>query len=379
MVAAPVVAAALADPGLHPGIRSLIRAILVLTALFCVVVRFRRTPAGHERQQMKWVSLGFGLGLFVYALSEVVYTVSNLLMDGRPWPWTSHLAYGLDRASYVAMAAGLLVSLLGYRLNDADAAIGRSAAYAAITTLIGIVLAVCTVWINRLITGFTGTGNVAVSTALSSVVALLVLTPLRTKVMEWTEAKFQRALVRLRELPKRLNRWQHDDDPHELAQRALDAIVAGVDPQCAALIDGEDREGAPVLAAFGTDPERIEAQLGARRPAERRRDEFPIRIPIQDEIGLMATLLLGRRSDGASYSKEERTAISEITDPLADALRRAERNAELQKELTQVKTRLAEIEAAALGRPAAAAGALEAAQLRRQDQGSGRSDAECPA
>jgi hypothetical protein len=62
--------------------------------------------------------------------------------------WTDVPAERHDRASrvgplgYAMVPIGLLFSVLGYRLNDVDAAIGRSAAYAAVTMLVGVVWAV---------------------------------------------------------------------------------------------------------------------------------------------------------------------------------------------------------------------------------------------
>ena len=62
-----------------------------------------------------------------------------------------------------------------------------------------------------------------------------------------------------------------------------------------------------------------------------------------DHLGVVATLLLGRRSDGASYSKDEKAAIGQITEPLADALRAAARRAE---RYAAIDERFAAVEAA---------------------------------
>ena len=347
LLAAPVAAALLVIPDLPGAAAQSIRGALVAAVLACIVIRFRRTPAGLERQQIKWVMLAFGLGTFLFAVGAALDYArgqSWLMPDMELLAWI--LGYSLTRLSFVIMAAGLIVSLLDYRLNDADVAIGRSLGYAAITTVIAVGWALSTYWLNKTITWATGGSNAALATAVSTVVALLVLTPARTKVMNWTEKRFQRALVRLKALPKRIARWQHGDDPDQIAQLALDAVVEGVGAQRAALIAGTESDDPEILARSLCEDEEILQQTGARRPDHRRADLFPLRLPVEDNFGVVATLLLGRRSDGASYSKEERVAIKAITEPLADALRASSRNASLGSAIGELRKRLEELESA---------------------------------
>ena len=333
-----------------------VRATLLLAALLCIIGRFRSTPKGTERQQMKWATLGLGAGVLLYAIGLALQDYRYLL----PFPaqlltviWM--VSYALQRAAFVAIALGLLVSLLDYRLNDADAALGRSTGYAAVTTLIAIVWAVSTSFINKgitLVTG-SGSGNAALATALSTFVALAVLTPARTRVMGWTEARFQRALVQLRSMPKALARWQHGDDPEFVAERALRDIVAGIGARGAALVLGSGERGG-VLAVHEVEAEAVEAELAA--PGAGGTGQFPLRLPVEDAFGTVATLLVGPRSDGASYSRDERAAIDLIRDPLADALRASMRSADLSGALREMRARIEQMEAAARNRHSAGDG-----------------------
>lgn len=331
------------------------RMTILLAALLCVILRFRFTPRGMERQQMKWVTLGLGAGLLLYAVG-VTYEDFGYLLTVPQGVQTAlwMTAYGLQRLAFVLIALGLLASLLNFRLNDADAALGHSTGYAVITAIIGVVWAVATMWINKGITALTGSGNPALATSISTVVALAVLAPARTRVMSWTEKKFQRALVLLRSLPKALARWQHGGDPELVAERALAAIVKGVNAQGAALVAGAEEDGGLILALHEVEPALVEAQLGERRPADADEDRFPMRVAVADEFGTVATLLLGPRSDGASFSRDERAAILSVREPLADALRAASRRAELAGSIGEIRSRLEEFEKRAKRRKASA-------------------------
>jgi hypothetical protein len=97
--------------------------------------RYRRLPVGTARQQIRWVLLGFAVG---GALGSA-YLVSAMIgvnPNGATGIWVNML---LNIVSWIAVACwalGLLVSLLKYRLYDADAAISRSAGYAALTVML---------------------------------------------------------------------------------------------------------------------------------------------------------------------------------------------------------------------------------------------------
>ena len=347
MVAGPVGGIILVSPIISMEIAESARLALLVLALVCVLARFRHTPSGAERQQMKWATLGLFAGLVIYAGSMILQTVSLYVMTTPEVLYAlMYVQYALHRGAYLIMAAGIVVSLMDYRLNDADAAIGRSTGYALVTTLIAIVWAVSTTWINKGIGLVAGSGNPTLSTALSTLVALAVLTPARTRVMAWTENRFQRALVRLRSLPGRLAKWQHGDDPEPVAQAALAALIDGVNARRAAIVSL--RDGVPhALATYEASPEAAEAAAVGQDPEEG--TSFILRLPLREGQTVVGWLLLGERSDGAAYSGDERAAVKSVLDPLADAIRFTSRRAETQAAFNAViaamEERVARVEA----------------------------------
>lgn len=319
-------------------------AISILLGVALVMLRYSKMPKGPERQQMKWAVFGLAAGLSLWMLSEFLPAPSALpLSTAEFWLLVGSLAVGIIGLALIP--AGIVVSLMEYRLNDADAAISKSLGYAVVTLVVGVVWAITSSVANGFVSRMASDPMVA--TGLSTMMAVLVFAPARTQVLGWTEAKFQRALVRLRALPGKLLRWQSSETPEELADAALVDIVDGVGAAYGAIL-GDNGRAWRVLAANGIEPDSAMEQLTIERPAERRDDPFPIRVTLADEMGEPDLLAIGPRSDGASYTKDERSAIASIVEPLSAAIlacaRRERHIAAMAKSLTALEQRLARIE-----------------------------------
>lgn len=349
MIVGPIGALVLLNAQFDFVTAELARGAMLLTALGCVIIRFRFTPAGAERQQLKWASLGLGAGLIMYGVSMLILLAMNMgwippvFYELGLYEPVRYLQYFMHRIAYLVMAGGVLVCLMDYRLNDADAAIGRSTGYALVTTLIAVIWAVSTAWINSGIALVTGGDNPTLSTALSTMVALAVLTPTQKRILSWTESRFQRALVRLRGLPERLAKWQHEDNPSPVASATLDSIADGVGASHAAVVS-ETPTGPRVLATHEIEADAVRAGLGPDDDSV-----FRLRLPLNEAGTTIGWLLLGPRSDGASYSRQEKIALALVLDPLADAIhfssRREQRHAVLSDALKAMEARLEAMEA----------------------------------
>lgn len=325
------------------------RFALLLVAIGTVFLRFRYTPRGLERQQLKWASLGLSAGMILYAASFGIRMAQASPLGSTPFMLEGYdaLAYAqavLTTVAFLLMALGVLVCLMDYRLNDADAAIARSAGYATVAGGMALFWAVAAVWIDEGMKALVGGENEGLATTISTVLVLLMLNPAQTRIMSWTERTFLRALVRLQELPARLVRWQHEDDPRRVAEATLSAVVDGVNAQYGAVV-AYDGAGLPwVIAAHDVDAE--VALMGLDGPDS---IAFPQRVSLDDGPDHVGWLLIGPRTDGARYSADERAAINMVVDPLSDAirhsLRRNQRHSVLLRSLEDVEARLARMEA----------------------------------
>lgn len=291
--------------------------VLLPAGLLLLGLRYYRMPAGLEKQQIKWAVLGICAGFVLMLAGASISDPKAFEATPGSFAFWTGLSQVIGELGFAAIPAGVGISLFEYRLNDADAAVGKSLGYAIITIVVGVVWAI----VQSVVGDFARSwaGNQAVTSAITTVIAALVFTPARTYVLSWTEKKFQPALVRLRKLPEKLDRWQTCHSPDELAGATLDDLVKGVGAAYAAILGDDGREWR-VLAANGVEPDTAMAQLSAERPANRREDPFPIRRELADQLGRPDILGIGPRSDGASFTGDEKAAIALILEPLSNAL-----------------------------------------------------------
>ena len=120
---------------------------------YSVVYRYRRVSSMVERQQTKWVVVGF----FFIFMTSMVYMVLSALYP--PWePSPARLAAisitGVTYAiGYAAFAGSLGISILRYRLWDIDLIIRRTLVYSALTLTLGVMYFAGVLLLQRLFGG----------------------------------------------------------------------------------------------------------------------------------------------------------------------------------------------------------------------------------
>lgn len=278
-------------------------------AVLSIALPYRRLPPGLERQQVRWVLFGFASGTILLFLATAV----TFLPDARPGAggaaktWAELAAQLLAALGMACFALGLLVSLLRYRLYDADAVISRSAGYAMLTVILGATFAITVKGIDALIEAYFGGEAGALPSVVGGGLAVALITPLNTRIHGWAERRFQKVLLHLRrDLPECVDDLRETAGLSELLGEVLARVEAGVRAvRSAVTIDGK------VAAARGLEPAAaVEAH-------------FPLAVPLRTgpdgaELGV---LLVGPRPDGSGLGRDEREALHEIAGPVARAVK----------------------------------------------------------
>lgn len=296
--------------------------ILLAGAVIRLFVRYRRLPDGITRQQVRWSIFGFALGAVLIAISTGLGFVARQI--GGPTVFTllniSNVAGSL---SLVCFAAGLVVSLMRYRLYDADTVIGRSAAYGVLTLGFVALFAGSQKVIEALGETYFGGQMGALAGAMGAAVAATLIVPVHRKVNNWAERRFQKELLRLRKgLPPLVADLRETAPPNQIADMAAQAAMSGVQATRAAVLFGD-----VIIAVRGVSPERATDWLAERNIEtesfeEARRDPlFPMRLALEAEgSGRVGWLVLGTRPDGSFFGKDDLEALAEIAAPVARAL-----------------------------------------------------------
>ena len=320
---------------LDEDLQGIVAVLALLSVLVSQIIRFRREPDGIARQQIKWAGFGFASGLLLI-LGAVAIAAWMGDDPSKYTPLISLTVLLLFSTGMAAIALGLLVALLRFRLWEADTVITRSAAYAVVTLIVGIVWAASSDLVKLVITEVMGRESEAGATTVGAIIAAGIFSPTQNAVLGWTRRHFGGPLDQIRDSAKRLKSWGLTEAPEEVATRALAIIDRAVHPNASAIVL-DTSMGHKLIAArevtSADDPKLIE------------------KLTLEDEESSVGTLLIGRRSDGNRYNRQELEAIREIIPSLAEALRvargRFSRESAMQQRMEEMAARLAQLEGGA--------------------------------
>jgi len=326
-----------------------------LLSLSALVSRYRQLSAGAERQQLRWVFFGFGVGGVLVLLAYLGGIAIQAAFGSDPrWGVLSVAGNLMWSLGLMMMAGGLVVSILRYRLYDADAVIGRSAAYAVLTLGFVALFAASQKIIELLGEEYLGQSVGALAGGVAAALAAIAIAPMHARVQQWAERRFQRSLHKLRYgLPALVGDLRETSDLDSIAGATLDNIVEGVRARAAALVVGQDLANARGIAA-----EDAQSWLEGWTPSahdgpdcDRSDPTFPLRVPLEAEgHGRVGWLLVGPRPDGSFFGGTERAAVQEIAEPVARAvqvaLMREDREANYVRRFDAMERRIDSIELA---------------------------------
>lgn len=312
-------------------------AVLTALAVWAQTIRYRETTSDDQRMQTRWAFLGTVLGL-AFGIVGIVIVVLPAA-EGSAWYWWRILVGSSLSALVVLFPIGIAVSLLRYRLWDAEAAWSRSAMAAALTLALTAIIAGGTA-LTQSAFGASGPLSLALATAAAAV----FFVPLQRRLADWADHRFLRDLTDLKEkLPDLVGHLRETESIEGIAEAVTDRIAPAVHAAHVALVVPIG-EGWQAVGTEGTDPASVDdwtGSAGLSSPpamAPRRRQpwravvwrdasdrQFPVRVALRaerggGEIATEGWLLLGPRPDGSGYGPDDLEAIAQIAGPVGRAL-----------------------------------------------------------
>jgi hypothetical protein len=293
----------------------------VIFSLGALSAKYRALEDGTDKQQLKWVTLGLFAGISLILTARA----SAALTAGMAMPFIGSIAIeGLFQLGIVVLALGFLISLLRYRLYDAEAVISRSAIYAALTLSLVGTFAACEALIELLGQRYFGSSIGSISGTVAAAMVAALLAPLHNRISGWAEERFHHDLAVLRrDLPDQLLTLSSGSSLKRLAKAVLPRIEHAVQStRMALLIDGR------LVAVQGIElaPARrlLKNWNAPETPLQIDRDDdgaFPLRMALRCPFGTVrGWLLLGPRPDGSFYGKDDLAALADIARPLQRSL-----------------------------------------------------------
>lgn len=299
--------------------------VFMIAGVLTLLWRLRNTPPSPTRQQVKWALLGFS-GYALFLAIAFASDGAKLGVHSFGWQLSLELLAGLSFGlAFLLLQMGLLVALLRFRLYDAEAVISRSANFALITLGVAAVFAATADGLKQIILNYYGNSGSTAPVVFAAAIATVVISPLQERIQKWSEKRFQRNLVKLREdLPQCVLELRESSSIEELLDEVLSRIEEGTRAtRTAVIVDGG------IAATRGISDEAVQDWLCGFDPAACRDDPcstgdklFSIRVPLETvtEKGI-GWLLIGPRPDGSLLSRDEREALVEVAAPIARAIR----------------------------------------------------------
>ena len=198
---------------------------LLLLAAAGLVVRYRRGRS-VERLQIRWFLAATSLALIGFA--GVIVELAIRADDGILVSMV--VAY----AGILAMPVAIGIAVLRYRLFEIDRIISRTVGWAVVSAVLVGVFAATIVGLQAILAPFTNNDTLAV--AASTLVAAVVFQPLRRRVQDVVDRRFNRAQVDAqRAIDAFAARVREDPDLGSVRRRLLVAASGAVQPNGAAL------------------------------------------------------------------------------------------------------------------------------------------------
>lgn len=287
------------------------------------VIRYRRTPPGTERQQLKFFTLGLVI-LSTCMVSAAILGLNIRAPDPGALSWRDIIYSTLIAFGFTSLSISILISMMRYRLYDADRTISRSFSVGALTlSLVGIftlterlIETMGEQWLGRDLGAWAG--------GVGAAMAAIMIVPLHKRLDHWAERRFQNKLTRFRDdYPALVGDLRETMTPQAIADdlfdRALPVLKVG---HGAVLLDHKP------LALRNIEKAALNAWTKANDLPDdgglHTNDDDPL-LPTRLDLeapghGHIGWLLLGPRPDGSTIGKDEREALDAIADPLARAL-----------------------------------------------------------
>lgn len=297
------------------------------TAFFAALViavgaqlyRYRTCTDPGQRQQMKWVVLGFGFYIIL-----VVPLSLGVLLPAFTWGPVINLLGLMLAQCFIPLAIGF--SILRYRLWDIDLIINRTVVYGGLTLLVTVVYVLIVGLMSNL---FQSGSSLALSVFATGLIAIL-FNPVRQRL----QAAVNRLMYGERDDPITVltalgRRLEETIAPAETLPTFVETIAQALKLPYVAIVgnggvsEQTSRAAAEVLAAY---PSPL-----ATHPA-------PLAFPLIYHAQTIGQLLVASRAPGEAFTPAERRLLENVARQAGTAVHAARLTADLQRSRERLVT-----------------------------------------
>jgi hypothetical protein len=161
--------------------------LLMVLGIVSQVVRYRRKSTPMQRQQAKWLMIGFAVTVSFVGLYIFVVNVFGIFGQGEGATFLTYAGARLMRQiALLVFPVTLAVAVMRYRLWEIDQLINRGLVYGVLTLL--YILAV--VILQAGIGAITGANESTLAVAISTALVAVLFQPLRRQIQRFVDRRF---------------------------------------------------------------------------------------------------------------------------------------------------------------------------------------------
>lgn len=155
-------------------------------SLAAQIYRYLHVSNHIQRQQTKWLILGFAVVLIAF----LVFVAPSFLIEGGTPGIIKTIGDILMLLSLAAIPVTVGLSVFRYRLWDIDFVINRGLAYSVLTLLLGTIFAGGFFGLRAALEGFLGGGQANTAAIISTALVVRLFTPVRRRSRRFIDQRF---------------------------------------------------------------------------------------------------------------------------------------------------------------------------------------------
>lgn len=170
---------------------------MILGMVATITLRYRQLVLTSERQQIKWASFGIVLSLLLLLLSVILDFFRHSVQDPSAAIFLFLVTSLITLLAIASLVLGLLISLLRFRLYDAETVVTRSALYGGLALAMIAVFAGTEKLVELFAERFFGESIGVASGAIAAGIAAAIIPLFHRRLERWAERRFQRTTDRV--------------------------------------------------------------------------------------------------------------------------------------------------------------------------------------
>jgi hypothetical protein len=209
--------------------------IWLVVGAYAQIYRYQRVSTSLERQQTKWVVLGFvllGLILFATLIPHAIFPALRTFPEDARF---TLVEIPLNLLAFLAIPVSMAFSILRYRLWDIDLFIRRTLVYGVLTVTLGLLYFMSVLILQQLFDSLTGEKS-PLAIVLSTLAIVVLSSRLRRRIQETIDRRFYRRRYNAEATLQAFAQTLRDEvDLDQLQERLLAVVQETMQPESASL------------------------------------------------------------------------------------------------------------------------------------------------